>query len=32
MSEQYDTLGSSEGPYLKSVDGFIIMVTGLSEE
>jgi RNA-binding protein 8A len=33
MAEKYDTLEAIEtGPYLKSVDGYVIAVTGLNEE
>jgi RNA-binding protein 8A len=33
MAEKYDTLEAVEtGPYLKSVDGYVITVTGLHEE
>ena len=33
MTEKYDTLDSKEGgPYIKSVDGYIIMISGLHEE
>ena len=34
MTEKYDTLeaGETGGPHLKSVDGYVIAVTGLHEE
>ena len=34
MTEKYDTLeaGETGGPHLKSVDGYVIAVTGLEEE
>jgi hypothetical protein len=33
MVEKYDTLEAVEsGPHLKSVDGYVIAVTGLNEE
>ena len=33
MAERFDKLESKgDGPYIKSVDGFVICITGLNEE
>ena len=32
MVEKFDTFGHEQGPIIKSVDGFVIALTGLHEE